>query len=188
MTLVERKEIAFKQVDIKERIRLNVNEVATFKSLRKALCFNNSDGLDGSNDSGYRFNIGRNVLPIAFEHTALLWPSRFYLILLETFHGEACDETRELKLHASSKLKAVIKVKKYAMLAYVRSCVDACFHENVLPWDHFFNVPSVLGEEVFQKDAYVVMQFGTMCIVTVKKNDNMADIHVQLDKDGDDDM
>ena len=42
--------------------------------------------------------------------------------------------------------------------------------------------------EVYEKDTHVVMQFGTMCLVTVKKNDTMADICVQLDEDEDDDM
>ena len=32
------------------------------------------------------------------------------------------------------------------------------------------------------------MQRGTMCLVTVKKDDTMADIRVQLDEDADDDM
>mgnify|MGYP000944819333 CR=1 FL=1 len=32
------------------------------------------------------------------------------------------------------------------------------------------------------------MQRGTMCLVTVKKNDTMADIRVQLDEDADDDF
>jgi hypothetical protein len=31
------------------------------------------------------------------------------------------------------------------------------------------------------------MQFGTMCMVTVKKYDTIADIRVQLDEDVDDD-
>ena len=42
--------------------------------------------------------------------------------------------------------------------------------------------------EVYEKDTHVVMQFGTMCMVTVKKNDTMADICVQLGEDADDDM
>lgn len=41
---------------------------------------------------------------------------------------------------------------------------------------------------VHEKDSHVVMQRGTMCLVTVKKNDTMADIRVQLDEDADDDM
>eukprot|EP00957_Ditylum_brightwellii_P132898 10134426-Ditylum_brightwellii.AAC.1 len=109
MALVERKENALKQEDINERIHLSVSEEATFESLRKALRVNNNDGLDGRDVSGYRFNIGGNVLPIHFECTTLLWPSGFYVILLETFCGGAGDETRELKVHASSELKAVIK-------------------------------------------------------------------------------
>eukprot|EP00957_Ditylum_brightwellii_P035175 2667036-Ditylum_brightwellii.AAC.1 len=48
-----------------------------FESSRKALCINNSDGLDGRDVCGYRFNIDGNVLPINFECTTLLWPSRF---------------------------------------------------------------------------------------------------------------
>ena len=42
--------------------------------------------------------------------------------------------------------------------------------------------------EVYQRDTHVVKQFGTMCMVTVKKNDTMADICIQLDEDADDDM
>ena len=41
---------------------------------------------------------------------------------------------------------------------------------------------------MYEKDTHVVMQFGTMCMVIVKKNDTMANIHVQLDEDADDDM
>eukprot|EP00957_Ditylum_brightwellii_P023871 1800299-Ditylum_brightwellii.AAC.1 len=58
MTLVERKEIVVKREDIDDRVRLSVSEGATFESLRKALCVNNNDGLDGRDFSGYRFNIG----------------------------------------------------------------------------------------------------------------------------------
>ena len=137
MTLVEKKEILVKQEDIDERICLSVSEGATFESLRKALCVNNNDGLDGRDVSGYRFNIGGNVLSIHFEPTTLLWSSWSYLILLETFCGEASDETCELKAHASSELKAVIKVKKYDTLAHVRRSVDACFHENVFNHECF---------------------------------------------------
>eukprot|EP00957_Ditylum_brightwellii_P203401 15334440-Ditylum_brightwellii.AAC.1 len=99
MASVERKKNVLKQEDIKERIHLSVGEVATFESLRKDLCSNNSDGLDGQNVIGYRFNISGNMLLINFEQIRLLWPSRFYLILLETFHGKACDETQELNVH-----------------------------------------------------------------------------------------
>eukprot|EP00957_Ditylum_brightwellii_P088590 6747826-Ditylum_brightwellii.AAC.1 len=62
MALVERKEFVVKQEDIDERIRLSVSEEETFESLRKALCINNNDSLDGRNVSGYRFNIGGKVL------------------------------------------------------------------------------------------------------------------------------
>ena len=110
MLLVERKEIIVKHEDTDDRMRVSVSEGATFESLRKALRVNNNDGLDGRDVSGYRFNIGGKVLSIHFEHTTLLWPSRFYLILLETFCRGAGDETWELKVHASSELKAVIKV------------------------------------------------------------------------------
>eukprot|EP00957_Ditylum_brightwellii_P014600 1100256-Ditylum_brightwellii.AAC.1 len=48
-------------------------------------------------------------------------------------YREACDETQELKVHARSELKAVIKVKNMG-------CVDACFHENVLSQDYFFKL------------------------------------------------
>eukprot|EP00957_Ditylum_brightwellii_P074191 5637246-Ditylum_brightwellii.AAC.1 len=75
MALVERKEIVVKCEDIDDRICLSVSEGATFESLRKVLRVNNNDGLDGRNVSGYRFNIGGNVLSIHFEQTALLWPS-----------------------------------------------------------------------------------------------------------------
>eukprot|EP00957_Ditylum_brightwellii_P155507 11836830-Ditylum_brightwellii.AAC.1 len=88
MALVERKEIVVKREDIDDRICLSISEGATFESLRKALRVNNNDGLDGRDVSDYRF----------------------YLILLETFRGEASDETRELKVHVSSELKAVIKL------------------------------------------------------------------------------
>eukprot|EP00957_Ditylum_brightwellii_P038071 2879481-Ditylum_brightwellii.AAC.1 len=57
MALVERKEIVVKREDIDERIRLSVSEGATIESLRKALCINNSNGVDGRDVSGYRFDI-----------------------------------------------------------------------------------------------------------------------------------
>eukprot|EP00957_Ditylum_brightwellii_P048468 3677706-Ditylum_brightwellii.AAC.1 len=93
MALVGWKEIVVKQEDTDEGIRLSVSEGATFESLRKVLCVNNNNGLDGRDVSGYRFSIGGKVLSIHFEQTTLLCPSRFYLILLETCCGEAADET-----------------------------------------------------------------------------------------------
>ena len=132
-------------------MRLSVSEGAMFESLRKALCVNNNDSLDGRDVSGYRFNIGGIVLSIHFEQTTLLWSSWSYLILLETFCGEASDETRELKVHASSELKAVIKVKKYDTLAHVRRSVDACFHENVFNHEYLFK----LYDEVVPKEEEV---------------------------------
>eukprot|EP00957_Ditylum_brightwellii_P137900 10513586-Ditylum_brightwellii.AAC.1 len=89
MALVERKEIVVKQEDIDGRICLSDSEEATFESLRKVLCINNNDGLDGRDVSGYRFNIGGKVLSIHFKCTTLLWPSRFSLIPLEISCGEA---------------------------------------------------------------------------------------------------
>eukprot|EP00957_Ditylum_brightwellii_P161040 12260401-Ditylum_brightwellii.AAC.1 len=82
-----------------------------FDSLREALQSNNSDGLDGRDVSSYRFHISGRSLPLTFECTALLWPSGFYLASLGTFCGETCDETRELKVYASSEHNTVIIVK-----------------------------------------------------------------------------
>jgi len=151
MSLVERKEIVVKREDTDDRMRVSVSEGATFDSLRKALRVNNNDGLDGRDVSGYRFNIGGKVLSIHFEPTTLLWSSQSYLILLETFSGEASDDTRELKVHASRELKAIIKVKKYDTLAHVRRSVDACFHENAFNHEYLFK----LYDEVVPKEEEV---------------------------------